>query len=524
MAEKILFGAHGSILQVFAELDRRLRSRGTIKQSAYWISDSQYYFANRARFPVLNDSAVEQLFEWDFTGSDAVRVTTASRRDELDAQYGACELWNAVIADRRLIYGRLSKTRQSYQGHFDHQALCNIVYGTLDALDRLIERLRPDAIVTFVPATYGDYLLAVAAKARAIRYLQLRSTKIKNYVLFADSLDAQVSSVAQRYRRNFAAGSGYRCEKPAADFIAGAAGKPVDYEGTIARERPALARRLKEAATRFAGALHSSFKPLNQEVACDNHVPPPITTWLHSTLLQSTHRRAAMRRMQPRMLTLDEAAGTPYLFYPLHSEPEIALSVYGRDHQNQIETIRRLAQSLPLRWRLIVKEHPRSIGYRSQGYYQRLLEIPNVWFAAPEIRPFHWIERSQAVATISGFVGLEALMIGRPVLILGDVSYSMLPPTMLRKIGALSETSTQLEGLLASFRRDDNALKAFVAACMEESVAVNLYSDLLAKPGRNRMEEADVEQQYAALTELLCRRLPGLPAIMPESGAPAAVS
>ncbi len=492
---------------MFCELDQRLRAGGQITGSAYWIADSQYYFSNRGRFPILSDPSVEQLFEWRFTAPSGVSAVEEKRRDALDIRYGAFDLWKAILADRRLLYGKLVKVRQSYAGRFNHEALCDIVYGTLDALDRLIDRMAPDAIVTFVPATYGDYLLALIAKARDIRYLQLRSTKVKNLVTFADGLGAISNHIASRYRSNIESGTGYPHEVAASEFIARATERPIDYEGTVVRSRLPLSSRLVTGVAKLAGALRNHFAPLNGEVAKDNHVPPAMGTYLHGVLLQTWHRYDAIKAMRGRMLTLAQAQETPYLFYPLHSEPEIALSVYGRDHQNQIETLRRLGQSLPLRWRLVVKEHPRGMGYRTAGYYRCLLEIPNLWFADPESRPFYWVEQAQAVATVSGFVGFEALMIGRPVLVLGDVAFSILPRHMVRKIEALSDFSGQLEDLLKTFCRDEAALCAFVAACMEEGVAVNLYSDLLAKPGRSRTAEASVETQYAALASILSRRL-----------------
>jgi len=504
---KVIFGAHGSILQVFCELDLRLRGMGCVTSSAYWISDSQYYFAKRKRFPALSPSFIEQLYEWDFTSPDGEDNLDQRRKDALDAQYGAFDLWKAILADRRLIYGRLSKVRQSYAGHYSHEALCKILYSTLDALDRLVDRTNPDAIVTFVPASYGDYLLAHIAKVRGIRYLQLRSTKVKNFVTFTDGLGALSGHIAVRYEANLKLSRGYPCEEAATAFISQASQKPVDYEGTIARAKPSLSKSLINGTIKLAGALRNQFWPLNHTVACDNHVPPPLGTYFHGVFLQPWYRRTAMQAMRKRMLSLAQAKSVPYLFYPLHSEPEIALSIYGRDHQNQIETIRRLAQSIPLKWRLVVKEHPRSFGYRTSGYYRRLLEIPNVWFADPETRPFYWIEGAQAVATVSGFSGFEALMMGRPVIVLGDVAFSVLPGNMLRTVGAMSEVSSALADLLKEFRRDESALCAFVAACMQEGVAVNLYSDLLAKPGRNRTAESAVEIQYDNLANHLADRL-----------------
>ncbi|MDP6893688.1 MAG: hypothetical protein QF731_10970, partial [Verrucomicrobiota bacterium] len=59
-----------------------------------------------------------------------------------------------------------------------------------------------------------------------------------------------------------------------------------------------------------------------------------------------------------------------YIFFPLHAEPEIALSIFSKYYQNQIELIRNIALALPMNYRLIVKEHPRNIGRRSNNYYK----------------------------------------------------------------------------------------------------------------------------------------------------------
>jgi hypothetical protein len=506
---RILFGAQGSILRTFCELDRRLRSRGVIQSSGYWISDSEFYFQERKCASLLSNPEVIQLHEWEYT-ADAGRLRiSADRKQQLEQCYQDFGLWNAVVVDRRLMYGAVSKVRQSYAGRFDDKALSGIVFNTLDALDRYVKEHRPDAIVTFVPASYGDYLLALVAKFHGVRYLQLRSTKIQNYVIFADNPGAVSTDVEMAYRRNIESGSGYPFESEARQYLEKASTKPIDYEGTLSRVNPSFLTNFKGAML-LASALKKLLFPVHPAVRQDNHVPPPLATWLHGTLLQPWYRRAAAGLMSQRQLMLDQVDAEQYVFYPLHSEPEIALSLYGRDHQNQIETVRRLAQSLPLGWKLIVKEHPKSLGYRSSGWYRRLLEIPNVYFADPNTRPFYWIEKSKAVVTVSGFVGFEALAIGKPVIVLGEVAYSMLPSSMLRTVASMSDFGNQLLDLMNNFSIDSPALTAFIAGCMSEGVAVNLYSDLLAKPGRNKNMAGDSESQLRMLAELLIKRLEGI--------------
>jgi len=506
---RVLFGAQGSILKVFCELDRRLREEGVISQSAYWISDSQYYFANRKDFPQLSDPAVTQLYEWEYTCTDTRAAPPVDElvRDELDERYGAFEIWNAILSDRRLMYGALSKVKQDYVGQFNQAQLCDIVYATLLAIDRTIEQLQPEAIITFVPATYGDYLLYLVARARGIRYLQLRSTKIKNFVTFADSLNALPVIIESRYRANLSMKIDYEWEAEASNYLKAASSAPVIYEGTIALKSGKGLQDWLAIAKGFLSAIFRSWRPVHREVTHDNHVPPPVASYLYSVVLKERNAERSLRIMRSRMISLDDLASETYVFFPLHSEPEIALSVYGRDHQNQIELLRRLAQSLPLRWKLIVKEHPRSLGYRTVGYYRHLLDIPNLYFADPSTRPFPWIERARAVATVSGFVGFEAMMTGCPVLVFGDAAYSVLPETMVRHVRCMSDVAAELKDLISNYQRDEDALRAFIAAFMGESVAVNLYSELLGKKGRSSEHEKDIFAQYVALAEHLSSHL-----------------
>ena len=205
--------------------------------------------------------------------------------------------------------------------------------------------------------------------------------------------------------------------------------------------------------------------------------------------------------MSKRQISLDEIGELPYVFYPMHSEPEVALSVYGREHPNQIETIRRIAQSIPLSWKLVVKEHPRSISFRTQSYYEKLVDIPNLVFADPDTRPFFWNKKSRAVVTVSGFAGFEAAMTGIPVVVLGDASFSLLPKTMLRTGKNMGDFAIELKSLLRDHVRSESHLLAYIMANMQVGVDVNLYSDLLAKSGRVTMDADNIETQISRLSD-----------------------
>ena len=110
--------------------------------------------------------------------------------------------------------------------------------------------------------------------------------------------------------------------------------------------------------------------------------------------------------------------------FPLHTEPEVSIQILGRPyHKDQIELLRNLAASLPFGMRLLVKEHPRSVGMRSQSFYEKLKQIPNLFFIDQNVNSMKIVKKSKFTAVISSTIGLEAIILGKPVLVLGFPKY-----------------------------------------------------------------------------------------------------
>jgi hypothetical protein len=176
-----------------------------------------------------------------------------------------------------------------------------------------------------------------------------------------------------------------------------------------------------------------------------------------------------------------ELESLSYAFYPLHKEPEVTLLVYGRPYLNQIEVIRNFARSLPVGMKLVVKEHPGSVGYRPLSYYRKFLAIPNVMLASPKMTSRELIEDAQLVMIIGGSVGLEGLIMQKPVLHLGNVPFSFLPDTMIRKVWDLERLGGEVYDIFEHHKHDEDALVAYIAAVMKGSVPVDFYSILLGR-------------------------------------------
>lgn len=112
-----------------------------------------------------------------------------------------------------------------------------------------------------------------------------------------------------------------------------------------------------------------------------------------------------------------------YFLFPLHYFPECSSTFWANNQNDQISLINRLSQSLPFGYHLVVKEHVAFPGYRPLEHYKQIRRLPNVRLIDPNTPSRHLILNSSGVVTISSTLGLEALFLGKPILMFGNCMY-----------------------------------------------------------------------------------------------------
>jgi len=124
---------------------------------------------------------------------------------------------------------------------------------------------------------------------------------------------------------------------------------------------------------------------------------------------------------------VDDSA--PFIYFPLHQMPERELFIGSPFNTNQIEIIKHISKSLPIGYRLCVKEHPTQVTreWRDISFYKEILSIPNVQFLHHSVKSEDVLKKCSLVITIRGAAGLEAAIHKKPTIILSDFCYSILP-------------------------------------------------------------------------------------------------
>ena len=146
--------------------------------------------------------------------------------------------------------------------------------------------------------------------------------------------------------------------------------------------------------------------------------------------------RARLRRSFHRMAKTNIPTG-PYVYFPLHYEPERTTNPDGGAFHDQLRALAQLRAFVPPNIAICVKEHPsqfnaRMIGHqgRTARFYKAVTAISGVKLVAETVSSAKLILNAQAVATISGTVALEAAILGRRGLVFGGAWFDGCPNVM----------------------------------------------------------------------------------------------
>jgi Capsule polysaccharide biosynthesis protein len=497
-------------LDMFHGLASALGAGGRPARAGYYVADRAYWRRFVAAHPSFPSEAPVAC-EWDVMARAANGSPDLGALRAMEERLGDPVLWNALVADRRVSLGRNATFRQEYRPRYDYDRMLRILEETAAALERLFDEVRPDVVLSFICVTVGDYLGYRIARARGIPFLNLRPTRIANYVHAADTVHEPSPRITAAYEARRALRRADEWQRRAVEYLERVRAGDARYEGVLEPPEPAPSGGLFARAARLARAIRERYGP----EADRHHDPEYLRALWHSKVVGPIRRRRATRLCA-------EARGRDrreYVLFPLHTEPEVTLLVYSPACRNQIEIVRNLARSLPAGMEVWVKEHPAALGKRPPGYYRRLLEIPNVRLVEAGLPSRPLVEGARLIATIAGSIGLEAAFRARPVLLFGHAPYEILPPSMVRRVSDLDAAPEDVSRLLSGHRHDESALVDYVAAVMGESVPVDLYSRLLRRPdvysarGRTATIEQEREADLRALADYVLLSLP------PRAGA-----
>ncbi len=471
-----IFVTQGGYVRSFYLLEQALKRISNIRNTGYYVSDKEHFFHFKKVVSHSWITATNIVSEWEIMESAAQNgQADYSIVEKMERKIGNPTFWNALLCDRRIFYGKDTVFTQDYSLRFTHEEMLKVLAAGIKKIIDHIDTVQPDFIVSFINVTFGEYIYYLIAKERKIPFLNIRNTKIDNFINIASNIFEPSNEIKHLYNKK---DDLLKFEKQAASIFSNFKAARVSYEGQDFVEKNISLPSYLSIAGVIRVAFNAGYGIYKSAMSnkTDNHRPNVFRASLYKEVINPYRYRRMVKHNFKRFKSIDELKKVHYAFFPLHLEPEISLLIYSRPYLNQIEVIRWFALSLPVGWKLVIKDHPKNPFYRKQGYFKKLFEIPNLLMVAPDTSTYELIHHSQAVLTISGFIGFEAVCQAKPVLAIGRTSFEFLPTSMYRRVKDPQKIAEELYDLMHNFKHDESALKLFIKSVIRSSIRFDWYT------------------------------------------------
>lgn len=171
----------------------------------------------------------------------------------------------------------------------------------------------------------------------------------------------------------------------------------------------------------------------------------------------------------------------PFVYFPMGSDPEASTLLAAPLQNNQVEIIKQIAKSIPIEYKLYVKEHPfqEQRNWRDIINYEEIMEIPNVKLLHPTVKINEIYKKCSLVVTVAGTAGFEAAFYGKPSIIFSkNLNYSIMPSVF--QVGQIDDLPTLIRTSLKT-KVEFSDVNKFVSLIENNSFDFDFYSFVTKK-------------------------------------------
>jgi len=444
------------------------------------------------------------LLDEEVQGTYKDEVLDPELLQRIEREYGS--VWKFIDVDRVIRYGQLVREYPHNTSPYSYEEMLRMVQVYVKRIEAFLDREKPDFVFTYIPGAMGMLLLYTIAQKRGIPVITVVFPLTRDLITVSERFERLTwvdAAFTENLKKEPSAIARY---KEAYELITGFRNKPVIYSevynsliqhGTLKQFEFLFPAKV----TRTVRSLYGLFYDwVNKRDARADF------TTIHPASYLFDRVKRKLRNLRGARDLYDECdAQEPFVFFPLHFEPELAVYLLSPFETDQVTLVRRLARSVPAGMYVYVKEHPQMSQYRPRRFYKELKKIPNVRLLRPELSGFDIIRASKLVAIISGAAGWEACLLGKAVITFGEPFYNTLP------FVAHSSTPEELPALVKKQLEDpqysDESMIRFVAALLEDGAQCDLLQVWEFERDRERKREKLAD--FAALVARKARLVTG---------------
>ena len=359
------------------------------------------------------------------------RDVISKSKKKLDSDYlinfenkNKIDLWKLIYAERSFF-----KYNRYY--HFNDNEIMSILETECKFFEEILDEVKPDVLLIKVTDWHHNHLLYEICNARGIKTLMLESTRFANRCTV---LKKKIHSIDYQNFENLKYDN------------------YLEKINNFRKQQNEFTKKMKGWMTKLRISKYEKFKAAIQFFLStgNNNYRKTYTNYGKTRfrvltkeiifLLKTQYRGYFINRKLIKKINTD----VPFVYFPIHLEPERTMLIEAPYFTNQIELIINIAKSLPVNYKLYVKEHPimKVEGWRNSSIYEEIMKLPNVYLLHPSVNSEELIRNCSLVVTIAGTAAYEGLYHKKNAIVFSNEEYPSL--SSFYKIKKLEELPTAI--------------------------------------------------------------------------------
>jgi hypothetical protein len=373
------------------------------------------------------------------------------KKQKIDFDYLKSLEDNLGIKIWEIVSGERFFTSYSKYHHFSGEEILSLVEQQSRLYENIIDEIKPDYIAIRIPDFHNIQLLYKIGKAKGVKILMYAQSRFGGLTITEkpdEIIPINIKNTNSEKLKNF---------KELREHI---------KEYSLEHEK--IVNKFKGSQTQKVNAiLH--FLTIDNKKYTDyyqNIGKTKLAVTYNKILesIQSYKRKKFIDSNLKKSIKID----LPFIYFPLHVEPEQTLLIRSPFHTDQLNIITNISKSIPVEFKLIIKEHPamKINGWHDTQFYKKIISLPNVELLHPSISNEDLISKCSLVISIAGTAGLQAAFYNKPSIVLTDVNY-----TNLSSVYRLKNIEELYDAISIMLKKEVNLseLNEFVARYEESS-------------------------------------------------------
>lgn len=477
----------------------------------YWIGNPKNEKKVRERFPkAIFHSAVDARFaiappEWK-----GIRLAAIDKK-----------ILGHLSPHESMVYRMMEGFGLSFRDRVQQY------YSLLRYWIAVLELVKPDIVLFPVsPHVLYDYVLYLLCELRGIKTIMFQFTSLPRLIFATGSIEEGSSPLVDKYQKLLTTPKSecVQLSKYSEEYMnnllsAGKGGmSPVlkyrlENDGN-AKSKYNLYHRISQMVKRQTSNVSKAMLMIKVFLKLQrNSVDPKHKQMYKATGLQYLNSFFGEKRRKrlygyynrvSKEVTLDK----PYVYVALHSQPERSTKPDGGVFIDQFLIVDMLSSMVPDGWEVYVKEHKGQYKFkraelgRTKYFYDDIVSLHNVKMLPLSMESYELIDNAEAIATVSGSSGWEAVIRGKPAMVFGNAWY--------RGCEGVFHTTTKrackdaLEKISSGYNVDRKKVKLFIKAL--ETVGIEAYITRI----HEKITKIPYDQNVSRITEAIRNSYNGL--------------